>query len=287
MKRPFGEAMDEAAAEPWWTKRGPAALVRGDESGLLRLLAEKGRRNGELRAEAERSTEALLVAREDLRAAHEQIATLSERVARLQAEASQREQEQGATADAAAWDRAVRLFAERCYKHCPGKRGKAKRGEARAGWPTCETVALPLCDVPLLRRAGIEDPYELKLAIVALKSPNVAQAPPELCTVSAYQARDALLAFRMRDAPWKRGCVASFLQYMDSQEFGDSGARDRRHWLCMKLWPGRFGTPHEYQRHEACMSKAGKFITSIGKLRAVCGGNLADPAQQKEKGVAL
>ena len=278
MKRPFGETVDETAAAPWWSKRGPASFVSGDEGELLKLLAEKGRRNGELRAEAERSTEALLAAREDLRMAHAQIAHLSEQVTRLQTEASKREEAFEATADTAAWDRAVRVFAERCSKRCPGKRGKAKTGAARAGWPTCETITLPLCSVPFFRRAKIKDPYELKRAIVALKSPNVDEASPELCTVSGYQARDALLVFRMRDAPWERGCVVSFLEYMDSQEFEDTGARDRRHWLCMKLWPGRFGTPHEYQRHEACMSKAGKFITSIGKLRAVCGCNLVRPS---------
>ena len=85
----------------------------------LKLLAEKGRRNGELRAEAERSTEALLAAREDLRVAHAQVALLSEQVARLQTEASKREEAHEATADAAAWDRAVRVFAERVTKRCP------------------------------------------------------------------------------------------------------------------------------------------------------------------------
>ena len=161
------------------------------------------------------------------------------------------------------------------------------RGAERAGWPTCETRDLPLANVPAMQRMGIKDPYDLQLAIMKLKSPNVREASPQLRTVSGYQARQAITAFRMRGAPWKRGCVASFLAYMESREYEDTGAKDRRHWLCMKLWPGRFPTPKAYRQHEACMSKAGKFITSIGKLRAVYERDLALRGEQKKKDPAL
>lgn len=247
-----------------------------EECELHLLLAQKGQRNGALRAEAERRAEALLVAKEDLRVAHAQISELQQEVERLKSAPSARADEEGA--DAAARRRAVAAFAaynEGERERGRGTRGKAKKGEERAGWPTCETVALPCGEVPFFQSAGLRDPYDLKCAIVALKAPCIADAASGLCTVSAYQARDALLAFRLRDAPWKEGCVASFLAYMGSREFEDTGARDRRHWLCMKLWPGRFSTASECLQHEACMSKAGKFITSIGKLRAVYERHLA------------
>ena len=257
-----------------------AKCLRGsapeEECELHLLLAQKGQRNGALRAEAERRAEALLVAKEDLRVAHAHISELQQEVERLKSAPSARAGEGGA--DAAARRRAVAAFAaynEGERERGRGTRGKAKKGEERAGWPTCETVALPCSEVPFFQSAGLCDPYDLKCAIVALKAPCIADAASDLCTVSAYQARDALLAFRLRDAPWKEGCVASFLAYMGSREFEDTGARDRRHWLCMKLWPGRFSTASECLQHEACMSKAGKFITSIGKLRAVYERHLA------------
>lgn len=280
----------EADAPVAWSAKRPRGGASEDEGALLRLLAEKGQRNGALRAEAERRMEALLTAREDLRVAHAQIAALQQQVEQLQSSASAREEEE--ETEAAVRMRAAAVFA--AYNAAAGRggrdrgtRGKAKEGAERAGWPSCETAMLPCSAVPFFRSAGLRDPYDLKRAIVALKTPHFADATPELRTVSGYQARDALLIFRLCDAPWKRGCVASFLAYMGSRAFEDTGARDRRHWLCMKLWPGRFGTPAAYLQHEACMSKAGKFITSIGKLRAVYERHLAVGVAQKAKGAAL
>ena len=260
-----------------------------EESELLLLLAEKGQRNGALRAEAERRAEALLAAKEDLRVAHAQISALQQEVERLRlALGAEAGEEHGAGPDAALRTRAIAAFA--AYNEGGrgrGKRGKAKKGEERAGWPTCKTVTLPCSEVPFFQSAGLRDPYDLKRAIVELKVPSFEDATPDLCTVSAYQARDALIAFRLSDAPWKKGCVASFLAYMNSHKFEDTGARDRRHWLCMKLWPGRFSTASAYLKHEACMSKAGKFVTSIGKLRAVYERHLAFGKTQQVQDASL
>ena len=283
LKRPLDEPV------PWWSKRGKADALSSvqDEGALLKLLEQKGRRNSELRAEVEQREEQLVGAKEELRVAHMQIEALSRRVQDLEAEVGERENE------AAARRRGVAVFAARIAsrgdgsKRAPGKRGKARRGAERAGRPTCETQDLPLANVPTLQRMGIKNPYDLQLAIMKLKSPNVKEASPELRTVSGYQARQAIAALRLCGGPWKRGCVASFLAYMESREYEDTGARDRRHWLCMKLWPGRFATPKEYRQHEACMSKAGKFITSISKLRAVYERDLARQEEQKKKDAAL
>ena len=276
-KRPFWEqAPDEPA--PWWSKRAkgdapPPAGGGDNQAALLQLLAEKGKRNGELRAALDRRQEELLAAREDARVARVEVASLTEQVASLQSMACE---EVATVAHAEALEAAAKIFEKRAVTQAsPGKRGRARQGAERAGLPTCETIDLPFRKVAFFKRAKINDPYDLKFAIVALKSPDGRHAPAELRTVSAYQARDAALVFRMRDAPWKRGCVSSFLEYMASREFEDTRAKDRRHWMCMKLWPGRFATPDDYLRHEACMSKAGKFVTSVGKLRAVYERDLA------------
>lgn len=288
-KRALGDTGDEPVE--WWAKRvrpsAPRLPLVGD-GALLKLLAEKGLRNGELRAQVDRCEEELLgvyeellEAREGVRAAHEQIEALSQKVEALQGVGTTRE---SLVSDAAASEEAVSAFVSYGARGVAGARGKGKKGELRAGWPTCKTVELPFSQVAFFRRAGLEDPYDLTLAIVSLK---VASDDPvenaKLRTVSTYQSRDVTIVLRLKDAPWKRGCVASFLAYMDSREFEDTGARDRKHWMCMKLWPGRFGTAEEYLHHEACMSKAGKFITSINKLRALYARDVAHREEQKKK----
>jgi hypothetical protein len=116
-------------------------------------------------------------------------------------------------------------------------------------------------------------------------------APGELPTsqelsVSGYQARDAMLVFSMTDPPWKEGCLVSFLSYMKSRNFENTHARDRKHWMCMKLWPGRFSTPQEYRQHKACMSKAGKFVTSINKLKRLYERDLVERGLVNDKRMA-
>ena len=292
-KRSVCEPGDEP--EAWWAKRAkPSAprlpLVGEGDGELLKLLVEKGLRNCKLRAEVDlreeellRVKEELLEARGGLSAAHKQIEALSQKVETLQGVARKSEDEEAAVADAAAKADAVKAFASYGATGVAGKRGKGKKGEERAGWPTCETVELPFSKVAFFRRVGLEDPYDLTRAIVSLKSPDGALENAKLRTVSTYQSRDVTIVLRLKDAPWKRGCVASFLAYMQSLQFEDTCARDRKHWMCMKLWPGRFGTAEEYLRHKACMSKAGKFITSIGKLRALYARHVAHCEQKKKE----
>ena len=295
-KRSLCEPGDES--EAWWAKRAkPSAprspLVGEGDGELLKLLVEKSLRNGELRAEVDLREEELLgvkeellEAREGLSAAHKQIEALSQKVEALQSVARSREDEEDAVADAAAREEAVKAFASYGATGVAGKRGKGKKGEERAGWPTCETVELPFSKVAFFRRVGLEDPYDLTRAIVSLKSSDDALENAKLRTVSTYQSRDVTIVLRLKDAPWKQGCVASFLAYMQSLQFEDTCARDRKHWMCMKLWPGRFGTAEEYLSHKACMSKAGKFITSIGKLRALYARHVAHCEEQKKKDAA-
>lgn len=168
----------------------------------------------------------------------------------------------------------------------PGKRGKARKGPHRAGLPTCKTVPLQYDAVALFKRKGWRCFEDLKRAIARLKVAPGAQPTSEQLSVSSYQARDALLVFSMSGAPWTKGCLVSFLSYMKSKRFENTDARDRKHWMCMKLWPGRFPTPGEYRQHKACMSKAGKFITSVNKLKKLYERDLVERGLIKGKGMA-
>lgn len=168
----------------------------------------------------------------------------------------------------------------------PGKRGKARKGPQRAGLPTCTTEPLQYAQVPLFKRKGWTCLDDLKRAIACLKLAPGAQPTSEQLSVSGYQARDAMLVFSMADPPWTRGCLVSFLSYMKSRRFESTRARDRKHWVCMKLWPGRFSAPHEYRQHKACMSKAGKFVTSINKLKTLYERDLAERGLMNGKRVA-
>ena len=168
----------------------------------------------------------------------------------------------------------------------PGKRGKARQGPQRAGLPTCTIESLEYAQVPLFKRKGWTCLDDVKRAIAGLKLAPGAQPTSEQLSVSGYQARDAMLVFSMADPPWTRGCLVSFLSYMKSLRFENTRARDRKHWVCMKLWPGRFSTPHEYRQHKACMSKAGKFVTSINKLKKLYERDLAERRLVNGKRVA-
>lgn len=168
----------------------------------------------------------------------------------------------------------------------PGKRGKARKGSLRAGLPTCSTAPLPYAQMPLFKRKGWKCIDDLKRAIAGLKLAPGEQPTSQQLSVSGYQARDAMLVFSMIDPPWKEGCLVSFLSFMKSRNFENTHARDRKHWMCMKLWPGRFSTPQEYRQHKACMSKAGKFVTSINKLKRLYERDLVERGLVNDKSVA-
>ena len=254
---------------------------------LLTLLAEKAARNGRLRAEADEADERESQLSEQIALLEGELCEAQEatRAATAQVEALERQVEdakRAAEADEAAMASALATFSRQATGRVPGKRGPSRQGAQRAGVPTCKTASLNYASVPLFKRRGWSNVADIKRAIVALKTGKGGPIPGDLHAVSAYQARDAVILFTMEGAPWQRGCLVSFLHYMKSQRFESTGAKDRKHWVCMKLWPGRFGTKEGYLEHRACMSKAGKFTTSVGKLRALYECDLAEQLELKE-----
>lgn len=211
-------------------------------------------------------------------AASKKIGTLEKQVAALQ----------GAHTKDAAMGEAAEVFKTILQNgakgRLPGKRGKARQGLQRAGLPTCTIESLQYAQVPLFKRKGWTCLDDLKRAIACLKLVPGALPTSEQLSVSGYQARDAMLVFNMANPPWTKGCLASFLSYIKSRRFENTHARDRKHWVCMKLWPGRFSAPNEYHQHKACMSKAGKFVTSINKLNQLYERDLVERGLVNGKG---
>lgn len=244
---------------------------------LLQLLAEKAKSNGQLRAKAdEREShlrEQITLLEGELCEAHESTREATAQIEVLERQAEKARHEE---ADAVAMASALAIFTSQEGGHVSGKRGRALKGVHSAGVPTCKTVALNYASVPLFKRRGWKNVADIKRAVVSLKADRGEKVTADLHSVSAYQARDAIIVFSMEDAPWKRGCLVSFMDYMKSRRFESTGAKDRKHWLCMKLWPDRFDTKEGYLQHRSCMSKAGKFITSVGKLRALVERDLAE-----------
>jgi len=260
------------------TKPGLGSCGGVSKEALLKLLDEKAQRNGQLRAAADEResqlSEQITLLEAELCEAHAATQAATEQVGALKRQVE--EAKRAGEADEAAMASALATFTRQEAVRGPGKRGLARKGAQRAGLPTFKTASLNYESVPLFKRRGWSKIADIKRAIVALKTDKGGNITGDLHAASAYQARDAVTLFNMEGAPWQRGCLVSFLDYMKSQRFETTGAKDRKHWVCMKLWPDRFGTKEEYLQHRACMSKAGKFITSVGKLRALYECDLAE-----------
>jgi len=291
MKRQFWKsiATDEHYMEAtfWWDKRvkldpnsphNPHSGGEVPKAALLRLLVEKADQASQLRTAAD-EREFLLMnqieameaaatkAVETMRVADARIAELLWNVKDLESAAEVR-----ASADKDVKDfefGGVILQSANAARGTGNKRGKAKVGVERSGLPTCNTVQLRYDQVDLFKKMRWRTVSDIKKAIANLALANGCDNTKKLQTVSMRQALDAVFVFSMVDAPWKRGCLKSFLLYMGSKMFEDTGAKGRRHWVCIKLWPGRFATAAEAHKHTGCMSKAGKFMTSVGKLQAL------------------